>query len=93
MRGRRGRRPARAQFEGSPDAACWGSPDSASGELPGSASEVSSAWTAGSSLAAPAGVTMTFTTGPNAAHYPPAGIKVEKMGDAPEGFVKYRIVS
>ena len=45
------------------------------------------------SLAAPAGVTMTFTTGPNAANYQPAGIKVEKMGDAPEGFVKYRIVS
>jgi 2',3'-cyclic-nucleotide 2'-phosphodiesterase/3'-nucleotidase len=36
---------------------------------------------------------MTFTTGPNAAHYQPAGIKIEKMGDAPEGFVKYRIVS
>ncbi|WP_262028832.1 bifunctional 2',3'-cyclic-nucleotide 2'-phosphodiesterase/3'-nucleotidase [Microvirga sp. Mcv34] len=45
------------------------------------------------SLVAPAGVTMTFTTGPNAAQYQPAGIKVEKMGDAPEGFVKYRIVS
>jgi 2',3'-cyclic-nucleotide 2'-phosphodiesterase/3'-nucleotidase len=44
------------------------------------------------SLVAPAGVTMTFTTGPNAAAYQPAGIKVEKMGDAPEGFVKYRIV-
>jgi 2',3'-cyclic-nucleotide 2'-phosphodiesterase/3'-nucleotidase len=45
------------------------------------------------SLAVPAGVTMTFTTGPNAANYQPAGIKVEKMGDAPEGFVKYKIVS
>jgi 2',3'-cyclic-nucleotide 2'-phosphodiesterase/3'-nucleotidase len=45
------------------------------------------------SLVAPAGVTMTFTTGPNAANYQPAGIKVEKMGDAPEGFVKYKIVS
>jgi 2',3'-cyclic-nucleotide 2'-phosphodiesterase/3'-nucleotidase len=45
------------------------------------------------SLAVPAGVTMTFTTGPNAAAYQPAGINVEKMGDAPEGFVKYRIVS
>ncbi|MXQ11322.1 bifunctional 2',3'-cyclic-nucleotide 2'-phosphodiesterase/3'-nucleotidase [Microvirga makkahensis] len=44
------------------------------------------------SIAVPAGVTMTFTTGPNAAAYQPAGIKVEKMGDAPEGFVKYRIV-
>ncbi len=40
----------------------------------------------------PASVTTTFTTGPNAAAYQPAGIKVEKMGDAPEGFVKYRIV-
>lgn len=40
----------------------------------------------------PATVTTTFTTGPNAAAYQPAGIKVEKMGDAPEGFVKYRIV-
>ena len=43
------------------------------------------------SLAVPSNVTMTFTTGPNAAAYQPAGIKVEKMGDAPEGFVKYRI--
>ena len=41
----------------------------------------------------PANVTATFLTGPNAAAYQPAGIKVEKMGDAPEGFVKYRIVS
>lgn len=40
----------------------------------------------------PGSVTTTFTTGPNAAAYQPAGIKVEKMGDAPEGFVKYRIV-
>jgi 2',3'-cyclic-nucleotide 2'-phosphodiesterase/3'-nucleotidase len=40
----------------------------------------------------PASVTTTFTTGPNAAAYQPAGIKVEKMGDAPEGFVKYRLV-
>jgi 2',3'-cyclic-nucleotide 2'-phosphodiesterase / 3'-nucleotidase len=39
-----------------------------------------------------ANVTMTFLTGPNAAAYQPAGIKIEKMGDAPEGFVKYRIV-
>lgn len=45
------------------------------------------------SLAVPANVTAIFTTGPNAAAYQPAGIKVEKMGDAPEGFVKYRIVS
>jgi len=44
------------------------------------------------SLAVPTGVTMTFTTGPNATAYQPAGIKVEKMGDAPEGFIKYRIV-
>ncbi|WP_134500521.1 bifunctional 2',3'-cyclic-nucleotide 2'-phosphodiesterase/3'-nucleotidase [Microvirga pakistanensis] len=44
------------------------------------------------SLAVPAGVTMTFTTGPNATAYQPAGIRVEKMGDASDGFVKYRIV-
>ncbi|KAB0265226.1 bifunctional 2',3'-cyclic-nucleotide 2'-phosphodiesterase/3'-nucleotidase [Microvirga brassicacearum] len=41
----------------------------------------------------PANVTATFLTGPNAAGYQPSGIKVEKMGDAPEGFVKYRIVA
>ncbi len=45
------------------------------------------------SLAVPSGVTMTFTTGPNAANYQPAGIKVEKMGDAADGIVKYKIVS
>lgn len=44
------------------------------------------------SLAVPANVTMTFLTGPNAAAYQPSGIKVEKMGDAAEGFVKYRVV-
>ena len=44
-------------------------------------------------LVTPPNVTMTFLTGPNAAAYQPAGIMVEKMGDAPEGFVKYRIVS
>ncbi|GEO12695.1 hypothetical protein MAE02_03910 [Microvirga aerophila] len=45
------------------------------------------------SLVTPTGnVTMTFLTGPNAAAYQPAGIKIEKIGDAPEGFVKYRIV-
>jgi 2',3'-cyclic-nucleotide 2'-phosphodiesterase/3'-nucleotidase len=45
------------------------------------------------SLTAPSSnVTMTFLTGPNASAYQPAGIKVEKMGDGPEGFVKYRIV-
>lgn len=44
------------------------------------------------SLAVPSGVIMTFATGPNAAAYQPAGIRVERMGDAPEGFVKYRIV-
>ncbi|NIX75156.1 bifunctional 2',3'-cyclic-nucleotide 2'-phosphodiesterase/3'-nucleotidase [Microvirga terricola] len=43
------------------------------------------------SLAIPANVTATFTTGPNAAAYQPAGIKVEKLGDAPEGFIKYRV--
>ena len=41
----------------------------------------------------PANVTATFLTGPNAAAYQPSGIKVEKIGDAPEGFVKYRIVA
>ncbi|MBM6593422.1 bifunctional 2',3'-cyclic-nucleotide 2'-phosphodiesterase/3'-nucleotidase [Microvirga pudoricolor] len=39
----------------------------------------------------PSSVTTVFVTGPNAAAYQPAGIKVEKMGDAPEGFIKYRI--
>ena len=45
------------------------------------------------SLAVPANVTMTFLTGPNAAAYQPSGIKVEKMGDAADGFVKYRVAS
>lgn len=40
----------------------------------------------------PASVTTTFLTGPNAAAYQPAGIKVEKMGDGPDGFIKYRLV-
>ncbi|MBF9232772.1 bifunctional 2',3'-cyclic-nucleotide 2'-phosphodiesterase/3'-nucleotidase [Microvirga alba] len=40
----------------------------------------------------PSNVTTIFTTGPNAAAYQPAGIKIEKMGDAPEGFIKYRVV-
>jgi len=44
------------------------------------------------SLAVPAGVIMTFTTGPNAATYQPAGIRIERMGDAQDGFVTYRIV-
>jgi 2',3'-cyclic-nucleotide 2'-phosphodiesterase/3'-nucleotidase len=43
------------------------------------------------SLALPSSVTAVFVTGPNAAAYKPAGIKVEKMGDAPDGFVKYKI--
>ena len=37
--------------------------------------------------------TVVFLTGPHAAAYQPAGIKVEKIGDAPEGFVKYKLVS
>jgi 2',3'-cyclic-nucleotide 2'-phosphodiesterase/3'-nucleotidase len=41
----------------------------------------------------PSTATVTFVTGPNAAAYHPAGIRVEKVGDAPDGFVKYRIVS
>ncbi|MBZ6077696.1 bifunctional 2',3'-cyclic-nucleotide 2'-phosphodiesterase/3'-nucleotidase [Microvirga puerhi] len=45
------------------------------------------------SLVTPTGnATVVFTTGPNAAAYQPAGIKVEKLGDAPEGFIKYRLV-
>ncbi len=44
------------------------------------------------SLVVPAGVTAIFVTGPGAAAYQPAGIKVEKLGDAPDGFVKYRVV-
>jgi 2',3'-cyclic-nucleotide 2'-phosphodiesterase/3'-nucleotidase len=44
------------------------------------------------SLAIPANVTAVFTTGPGAAPYQPAGIKVEKIGDAADGFVKYKIV-
>jgi 2',3'-cyclic-nucleotide 2'-phosphodiesterase/3'-nucleotidase len=39
----------------------------------------------------PANVTATFLTGPNAAAYQPAGIKVERMGDGPDGFVKYKL--
>lgn len=42
-------------------------------------------------LAIPANATAVFTTGPNAAAYQPAGIKIEKLGDAPEGFIKYRV--
>jgi 2',3'-cyclic-nucleotide 2'-phosphodiesterase/3'-nucleotidase len=45
------------------------------------------------SLALPSNVTAVFLTGPNAAAYQPAGIKVEKVGDAADGFVKYRVVS
>jgi 2',3'-cyclic-nucleotide 2'-phosphodiesterase / 3'-nucleotidase len=45
------------------------------------------------SLAIPANVTAVFVTGPNAAAYQPAGVKAEKIGDAPDGFVKYRIAS
>jgi 2',3'-cyclic-nucleotide 2'-phosphodiesterase / 3'-nucleotidase len=41
----------------------------------------------------PSNVTAVFLTGPNAAAYQPVGIKVEKIGDAPEGFVKYKLVS
>jgi 2',3'-cyclic-nucleotide 2'-phosphodiesterase/3'-nucleotidase len=41
----------------------------------------------------PSSVVTTFVTGPNAAAYQPAGLKVEKMGDAPDGFIKYKIVS
>jgi 2',3'-cyclic-nucleotide 2'-phosphodiesterase / 3'-nucleotidase len=44
------------------------------------------------SLALPANVTAVFVTGPNAGAYQPAGIKVERVGDAADGFVKYKIV-
>ena len=44
------------------------------------------------SLSIPAGATAIYVTGPAAAAYQPAGIKVEKLGDAPDGFVKYRVV-
>jgi 2',3'-cyclic-nucleotide 2'-phosphodiesterase/3'-nucleotidase len=40
----------------------------------------------------PPNVTVTFLTGPNAAPYQPAGIRVERIGDGPDGFVKYRLV-
>jgi 2',3'-cyclic-nucleotide 2'-phosphodiesterase/3'-nucleotidase len=43
-------------------------------------------------VAPPANVTATFLTGPNAAAYQPAGIKVERLGDGPDGFVKYKVV-
>ena len=43
-------------------------------------------------VAPPPNVTAIFLTGPNAASYQPAGIKVEKLGDGPEGFIKYRVV-
>jgi 2',3'-cyclic-nucleotide 2'-phosphodiesterase/3'-nucleotidase len=43
-------------------------------------------------VAPPSNVTAIFLTGPNAASYQPAGIKVEKLGDGPEGFIKYRVV-
>jgi 2',3'-cyclic-nucleotide 2'-phosphodiesterase/3'-nucleotidase len=40
----------------------------------------------------PAGVTAVYVTGPGAAAYQPAGIRVERIGDAADGFVKYRVV-
>lgn len=44
------------------------------------------------SLVTPSTASVVFTTGPNAVAYQPAGIRIEKVGDAPEGFIKYRIV-
>ncbi|HEU4519209.1 MAG TPA: bifunctional 2',3'-cyclic-nucleotide 2'-phosphodiesterase/3'-nucleotidase [Microvirga sp.] len=44
------------------------------------------------SLVIPAGVTAVYVTGPGAAAYQPAGIRVERIGDAADGFVKYRVV-
>jgi 2',3'-cyclic-nucleotide 2'-phosphodiesterase / 3'-nucleotidase len=39
----------------------------------------------------PAGIVATFVTGPGAAAHRPAGLAVERLGEAPEGFVRYRI--
>jgi 2',3'-cyclic-nucleotide 2'-phosphodiesterase/3'-nucleotidase len=33
-----------------------------------------------------------YLTGPAAASYQPAGVKVEKLGDGPDGFVKVRVI-
>ncbi len=44
------------------------------------------------SLALPANANAIFITGPGAAPYQPAGIKVEKLGDAADGFVKYKVL-
>jgi 2',3'-cyclic-nucleotide 2'-phosphodiesterase / 3'-nucleotidase len=44
------------------------------------------------SLVIPAGVTAVYVTGPGAAAYQPAGIRVERIGDAADGFVKYRVI-
>ena len=45
------------------------------------------------SLAIPANVTAVYVTGPNATASQPAGVKAEKIGDAADGFFKYKIVS
>jgi 2',3'-cyclic-nucleotide 2'-phosphodiesterase/3'-nucleotidase len=45
------------------------------------------------SLAIPGNVTAVFVTGPGAAPYQPAGVKAERIGDAADGFVKYRVMS
>jgi 2',3'-cyclic-nucleotide 2'-phosphodiesterase/3'-nucleotidase len=44
------------------------------------------------SLMIPAQVNAVFVTGPGAASYQPAGIRAERIGDTPDGFVKYRVV-
>jgi 2',3'-cyclic-nucleotide 2'-phosphodiesterase/3'-nucleotidase len=44
------------------------------------------------SLLIPAQVNTVFVTGPGAASYQPAGIRAERIGDTPDGFVKYRLV-
>jgi 2',3'-cyclic-nucleotide 2'-phosphodiesterase / 3'-nucleotidase len=39
----------------------------------------------------PAGVNVTFTSGPASVQLVPKGLKVEPAGDAADGFVKYRL--
>jgi 2',3'-cyclic-nucleotide 2'-phosphodiesterase / 3'-nucleotidase len=41
----------------------------------------------------PAGVVATFLTGPGAASHRPAGLAVERLGEGPDGFARYRLVA
>ncbi|HEY8566803.1 MAG TPA: bifunctional 2',3'-cyclic-nucleotide 2'-phosphodiesterase/3'-nucleotidase [Beijerinckiaceae bacterium] len=46
------------------------------------------------SLVVPKGPAVaTFLSGPGAAAHQPAGVKIERIGDGPEGFAKYRLVA